>query len=93
MIEILSLPDELLLRIFSYLKVKDLCTCSLVSKKFRDISEDDTLWKELCRITWKGKYLMNFELFYKGDFSRSLFKELQSIRNEKDTQSKKHRFS
>lgn len=41
------LPDEILLKIFSYLDELDLCNVSGVSKKFYKISNDCELWKRL----------------------------------------------
>ena len=39
-----SLPDELLLNIFSYFNIKELFKCGHVSKKFRQISFDESFW-------------------------------------------------
>ena len=39
-----SLPDELLLNIFSYFDIKELFKCGHVSKKFRQISYDKSFW-------------------------------------------------
>ena len=41
------LPDEVILSIFRLLPQKDLVTLSLINKKFRDLSRDDSLWTEL----------------------------------------------
>ena len=41
------LSDEVILSIFRLLPQKDLLTLSLMSKKFRDLSRDDSLWTEL----------------------------------------------
>ncbi|KAL7274453.1 hypothetical protein RUND412_002646 [Rhizina undulata] len=37
--------QELLIRVLSYLNVKDLKTCALVCKRFGELSVDDLLWK------------------------------------------------
>ena len=42
-----KLPDELLLKIFSYLQEKELSAVSPVSKKFNSIANDSKLWKRL----------------------------------------------
>ena len=42
-INILVLPNEMLLKIFSYLNIKDLNVCAKVSRKFQEISMDNTL--------------------------------------------------
>ena len=39
-----SLPDELLLNIFSYFDIKELFKCGHVNKKFRQISFDESFW-------------------------------------------------
>ena len=41
------LSDEMVLIILSYLPLKDLVKASLINKKFRDLSRDDSLWTEL----------------------------------------------
>ena len=45
--EMSDLPDEVLLKILSYLNVKNLISCSHVSKKFRAISQDESLWQKV----------------------------------------------
>ena len=39
------LPDEVILNIFAYLDIIDLIHCGHVSKRFREISQDETLQK------------------------------------------------
>lgn len=39
------LPEELILHVFSFLEIRDLGTCSLVSKQWKRIAEDNGLWK------------------------------------------------
>eukprot|EP01103_Thecamoeba_quadrilineata_P005788 TRINITY_DN15543_c0_g1_i1.p1 TRINITY_DN15543_c0_g1~~TRINITY_DN15543_c0_g1_i1.p1 ORF type:complete len:373 (-),score=58.20 TRINITY_DN15543_c0_g1_i1:90-1208(-) len=41
------LPAEIMLRIFGYLTVDDLCRCSLVNKEWHSLSLEDVLYKEL----------------------------------------------
>ena len=41
------LSDEMVLIILSYFPLKDLVKASLINKKFRDLSRDDSLWTEL----------------------------------------------
>ena len=43
----LRLSDEIVLLVFSQLPKQDLVTVSLVNKRFRDLSRDDSLWTEL----------------------------------------------
>ena len=38
------LPDELVLKIFTYLDLKDLGRCIEVCKRFRNIFHDEILW-------------------------------------------------
>jgi F-box and WD-40 domain protein 1/11 len=42
------LPTEVALHIFSYLTSKTLSHCSLVSRRWRTLADDYTLWKRLC---------------------------------------------
>ena len=44
MLNFLDIPDELVLKIFSYPEAKDLISCGQVSKRIRRISRDSTLW-------------------------------------------------
>ena len=39
-----DLPDELILKILSYLEIKALLTCGQISKRIRKISHDNSLW-------------------------------------------------
>ena len=39
------LPDEVILKIFAYLDIIDLIHCGQVSKRFREVSQDETLQK------------------------------------------------
>lgn len=43
-VSIINLPEEILLNIFSYLPLKELCSCSLVSNSWNRISNDIFLW-------------------------------------------------
>ena len=47
-----DLPDELILKVLSYSKIKDLITCGQASKRIRKISHDNSLWR---RVTLKKK--------------------------------------
>lgn len=42
------LPTEVALHIFSYLPSKTLLRCALVSRRWRTLADDYTLWKRLC---------------------------------------------
>ena len=42
-----DLPDEILLKIFSYMNIKGILQCGKVSMRFRAISNDQSLWLKL----------------------------------------------
>lgn len=42
------LPTEVALHVFSYLPHQSLLTCALVSKRWRALADDQSLWKSLC---------------------------------------------
>ena len=42
-----GLPDEIILKIFSLLDIKGVLQCGQVSKRLRDISNDQCLWSKL----------------------------------------------
>lgn len=46
-VDIRSLDDDVILGIFSHLKLCDILQCSLVSKAFKQLARDATLWKKL----------------------------------------------
>jgi len=51
-LEIADFPDEIILKVFASLDLKDLLNCGQVSKRFRTISHDEFLWQ---RIDLSGK--------------------------------------
>lgn len=42
-----KLPDEVVLKIFSYLQARDLCRAACVCQRFRELANDPVLWKRL----------------------------------------------
>ena len=46
-LEFEDLPDEDILKIFSFLDIKDILKCSQVSKRLWAISKDESLWLKL----------------------------------------------
>ena len=42
-----NLPDEVILKVLFYLPIKDLIQCSQVSKRFKTISDDESLWQKI----------------------------------------------
>ncbi|KAK7503114.1 hypothetical protein BaRGS_00005740 [Batillaria attramentaria] len=55
---ILELPPEILLHIFSLLDYKHLCRCAQVCSKFKEVAGDDSLWKLQ---TWKEFLLHDYQ--------------------------------
>ena len=51
-----ALPNEVILHVFSYLKIMELIKCGQVSKRFRAISNDDNLWPKSLNL-WRPKSL------------------------------------
>ncbi|KAI9466072.1 WD40 repeat-like protein, partial [Lactarius psammicola] len=50
------LPFEVALHIFSYLPSKTLLRCGLVSRRWRTLTDDYSLWKRLCAVKgWRWK--------------------------------------
>ena len=47
-----DLPNELILKVFGYLKIKELIHCGQLSKRIREISHDETLWQAMT-----GRYI------------------------------------
>ena len=43
-----EIPNEILLRIFKFLSVRDLCNISLVCRWFKMIGDQDEIWKLKC---------------------------------------------
>ncbi len=88
---ILGLPDELSVKILSYLPINTLVECSLASKAWYRVSRDDLLvWKQIVERTfphWKDlaapagfrdTYILNHVFHYnlkKGIYATSVFQE------------------
>ena len=47
------LPNEVVDEVFSYLKIKDLLRCGQVSKRFRAISSDESVWPKKFNLCFK----------------------------------------
>ena len=52
-----NLPDELLLKIFSYVPQDDFGNVRLVSRRFYTISNDSSLWEDVSFTTYSESYL------------------------------------
>ena len=46
-LELTDFPDEIILKVFACLDLKDLLKCGQVAKKFRSISRDQSLWQRI----------------------------------------------
>ncbi|XP_076311124.1 F-box only protein 3-like isoform X5 [Tachypleus tridentatus] len=53
-----QLPPDLLLNIFTFLDYKDLICCNKLNKKFHHLSSHNCLWKPLCKKYWLVTDLM-----------------------------------
>ena len=42
-----DLPNEVLLKVLSYVEIRDLICCGQISKRIRTISHDESLWQKL----------------------------------------------
>ena len=42
-----DLPNEVILKLFSFMDIKELLLCGQVSKRFRAIANDESLWLKL----------------------------------------------
>ena len=47
MVKVEELPNEILVKIFAHLSLRDLGRCSQVSHRFRHISRDDSMWQKI----------------------------------------------
>jgi hypothetical protein len=54
MSSLLDLPDELVLKVFSYTETADILKCGKVSKRIRTISNDNSLFQT---VNFSGKYV------------------------------------
>eukprot|EP01102_Stenamoeba_stenopodia_P009136 TRINITY_DN2680_c0_g1_i1.p1 TRINITY_DN2680_c0_g1~~TRINITY_DN2680_c0_g1_i1.p1 ORF type:complete len:504 (+),score=125.15 TRINITY_DN2680_c0_g1_i1:200-1711(+) len=59
-----SLPEEMLVYIFSFLSCKDLLEISLVNKRWKQLAEDETIWKQFCKREWELPPEVNAEFTY-----------------------------
>ena len=51
-IQDISLPSEVLLKIFGYLQPKELCSCAQVCKSWSVVAVDGSLWETLHPARW-----------------------------------------
>lgn len=50
-----DLPVEIVRKILSYLDAVSLCHCAQVSKRWKELSDDDFVWKDMCERHIGGK--------------------------------------
>lgn len=56
-----SLPDEIMLKVFSNLNPQELCRSAQVSKRWNSLAMDGSLWTELYPVSWaKGQLRLMF---------------------------------
>ena len=58
-LDIHNLPDEIIQLAITFLQVRELVTCSLVCKKFKEMSAQDYIWKNCCKVRWENKLYYN----------------------------------
>ncbi|CAF3414387.1 unnamed protein product, partial [Rotaria sp. Silwood2] len=59
----IAIPNEILLRIFRYLSVRDLCNVSLICRSFKMVADHDDIWKLKCNTSTK-LYSKSFKQIY-----------------------------
>ena len=64
-----KLPNEIILKVFSYLETKDLIQYGHVSKRIRDICHDESLWKKINLYDKIGQFF--YLVIYFFDISKS----------------------
>lgn len=52
-----KLPDEVVLKIFSYLLEQDLCRAACVCKRFSELANDPILWYGCCCLVLSCAFL------------------------------------
>jgi len=84
-----DIPSDILMTIFHFLEVIDLCSsCVGVSKLWREVSESNSIWKAHCDKLWEGKANVTIGLpfpyaVYRSNVSFSI-KELKHILTARD---------
>ncbi|KAI8930158.1 F-box domain-containing protein [Entophlyctis helioformis] len=65
-----ALPVELGIRILSFITTpKQLLRCGQVSRRWSQLAEDDSLWRDLCRTRWADKVDHPLELHPRVDYT------------------------
>ncbi|OBZ69339.1 F-box/WD repeat-containing protein pof11 [Grifola frondosa] len=82
------LPDEVALHVFSYLPYQALLTCALVSRRWRTLADDQSLWKKLCmERNWQWRVPPNRPHGYNAlDFSLSTDSDDEGMGDEEEAE-------
>eukprot|EP00931_Biecheleriopsis_adriatica_P120569 TRINITY_DN95696_c0_g1_i1.p1 TRINITY_DN95696_c0_g1~~TRINITY_DN95696_c0_g1_i1.p1 ORF type:complete len:297 (-),score=38.66 TRINITY_DN95696_c0_g1_i1:164-1030(-) len=64
-----TLLDEVWLSVLSCCTPLELCKFARIDKRFRQLANDDNIWRQLCRARWVGKQGMSDALFRNGNYS------------------------
>jgi hypothetical protein len=59
----INIPNEIILHIFRFLSVPDLCNISLVCRSFKMIADHDDIWKSKCN---SKSNLFSLYIFYRN---------------------------
>ncbi|KAJ3166575.1 hypothetical protein HK101_011907 [Irineochytrium annulatum] len=78
------LPCELSLRILSFVSANDLCRAAHASRTFAALTNDDALWKDLCRVEWADKQFRPVRLHPLIPLDGLTEEESAGIRAERD---------
>ena len=82
-----NLPDEITLKVLSYLDVKDLLCCGQTSKRIRAVSHDQTLYQEIRKRSYgeTSQFQENFEVYIQALISQCLDPDfLHEVFNDAD---------
>nr|CAG8590986.1 12244_t:CDS:2 [Entrophospora candida] len=79
-----ALPIEISIKIFEQLTAKDLCACGEVSKKWRSVTQDSSIWKKKCLEMYYGDerrlYVSKGKLLEKYGWGK-VYQQLYRIEN------------
>ncbi|XP_072017891.1 LOW QUALITY PROTEIN: F-box only protein 3-like [Amphiura filiformis] len=72
--DLISLPDELLIKIFNFLNYDDLCRLSSCCHRLHTLSQHEPLWKEFCQKAWLDEDMKHSQTSWHDNF-RGWFNE------------------
>ena len=82
-----DLPNEIILKVLTYLKVKELLCCGQTSKRIRAVSHDQTLYQEIRKRSYgeTSQFQENFEVYMQSLISQCLDADfLDEVFNDED---------